>query len=183
MAIKALEQEPCKGVISIPKDALKWRGKNMVAYNVEWLREYWQKEMDIVCGIKPCEDAISRQAAIDNIMGEPTDAHYPSWYADKIAALPSVTPKQRWIPVSERLPKEYGEYLITWTTSQSKRPFIAICECEISNLYNFEKNRFDAVWLLDDYIKNYPDVEVIAWMPLPKSYESQESEEQTGKER
>ena len=35
-------------------------------------------------------DSISRQVAIDAIMGEPTDAHYPSWYADKIKAIPSV---------------------------------------------------------------------------------------------
>jgi len=35
------------------------------------------------------DDTISRQDAIDVIMGEPTDAHYPSWYADKIKSLPS----------------------------------------------------------------------------------------------
>lgn len=27
---------------------------------------------------------IDREAAIWDIMGEPTEAHYPSWYADKI---------------------------------------------------------------------------------------------------
>ena len=34
-------------------------------------------------------DLISRQAAIDAIMGEPTDAHYPSWYAERLEQLPS----------------------------------------------------------------------------------------------
>lgn len=38
-------------------------------------------------------DLISRQDAIEAIMGEPTDAHYPSWYADRIKALPSAEPK------------------------------------------------------------------------------------------
>ena len=33
-------------------------------------------------------DLISRQAAIDAIMGEPTDAHYPSWYAERLEQLP-----------------------------------------------------------------------------------------------
>lgn len=75
-----------------------------------------------------------------------------------------------WIPVSEREPEEYGEYLITWTTSQSKRPFIAICEGEVTGEYDHEKNRFKLEWLLDDYIKNYPDVKVTAWMPLPEPY-------------
>ena len=38
---------------------------------------------------KPMSDLIDRQAAIDAIMGEPTDAHYPSWYAAQIEQLPS----------------------------------------------------------------------------------------------
>ena len=40
-------------------------------------------------------DLISRTDAIEAIMGEPTDAHYPSWYADKIKVLPSAESK-RW---------------------------------------------------------------------------------------
>lgn len=37
-------------------------------------------------------DFISRQAAIDTIMGQPPEPHYPSWYAAQIEKLPSVTP-------------------------------------------------------------------------------------------
>lgn len=84
--------------------------------------------------------------------------------------------RQRWIPVGERLPEEYGEYLITWTTSQSKRPFIGISEGEVTSEYDHEHNRFKFKWLLEDYVKNYPDVEVVAWMPLPELYKA-ESEE------
>ena len=73
-----------------------------------------------------------------------------------------------WISVKERLPEEYGEYLITWTTSQTKRPLIAICEYEITSEYDYKYSRFKGEWLLDDYIKNYPNVNVIAWMPLPE---------------
>ena len=32
---------------------------------------------------------IEREAAIDAIMSEPPDAHYPQWYADKIKAIPA----------------------------------------------------------------------------------------------
>lgn len=43
-------------------------------------------------------DLIRREDAIDAIMGEPTDAHYPSWYADRIKALPSAEPKTgKWV--------------------------------------------------------------------------------------
>ena len=38
-------------------------------------------------------DLISRQAAIDAIMCEPTDAHYPSWYAERLEQLPSAQPE------------------------------------------------------------------------------------------
>lgn len=33
---------------------------------------------------EPMVEYIEREAAIGSIMGEPTEAHYPSWYADKI---------------------------------------------------------------------------------------------------
>ena len=33
------------------------------------------------------DEYISKQAAIGAIMGEPGEAHYPSWYADKIRRL------------------------------------------------------------------------------------------------
>ena len=86
----------------------------------------------------------------------------------------------RWIPVSERLPEEYGEYMITWTTSHSmvggKYGLLGIAEYELSGEYDHENNRFKGDWLLEDYVKNYPNVEVIAWMPLPEPYEPQESE-------
>ena len=86
--------------------------------------------------------------------------------------------RYRWIPVSEDLPKKYGEYYITWVSSDINKPCISICECEISEFdFNHERNRFNVNWLLDDYIKAYHDVRVIAWMPLPEPYEPQESED------
>lgn len=36
---------------------------------------------------KQMAEYIERKAAIDVIMSEPTDAHYPSWYADKIESI------------------------------------------------------------------------------------------------
>ena len=88
----------------------------------------------------------------------------------------------RWIPVSERLPEEYGEYMITWTTSNSlarKEGFLGTAEYELSGEYDHENNRFKGEWILEDYIKNYSDVKVTAWMPLPKPYS--ESEDKYGK--
>ena len=40
------------------------------------------------------DDLISRQAAIDAIMGQPEEPHYPSWYAAQIEKLPSAQPER-----------------------------------------------------------------------------------------
>lgn len=115
------------------------------------------------------DDLISRRAAINAMARwDWQDLYLPIHFKQLLDELPSVTPD--WIPCNDRLPEAYGEYLITWTTSQSKRPFIAICEGEITGEYDHENNRFKFEWLLDDYIKAYPDVEVIAWMPLPEPW-------------
>lgn len=49
------------------------------------------------------KEYIEREAAIDSIMSEPPDAHYPQWYADKIKAIPAadVSPARHglWITV------------------------------------------------------------------------------------
>lgn len=34
-------------------------------------------------------DYISREAAISEILSEPTDAHYPSWYAARLKQIPA----------------------------------------------------------------------------------------------
>ena len=109
---------------------------------------------------QPCEDTISRQAAIDAIMGEPTDAHYPSWYAERLEQLPSAQPEQRWIPCSERLPDDPGDYLVSikrigWNTKEYVENDIAYWD----DLEGFHKAD-----------------EVLAWMPLPEPYEGDENE-------
>ena len=59
---------------------------------------------------EPCEDAVSREAAID--VAE--NAFVRGLLASPdIRKLPSVQPKPQWIPVSERLPEKYGNYLIS----------------------------------------------------------------------
>jgi hypothetical protein len=62
----------------------------------------------------------------------------------------------RWIPVSERLPKDEGEYLVTF-----KLPFMNFIEVCTFNKAGWNKVGYD---------------EVIAWMPLPSSYQGGESD-------
>ena len=50
-------------------------------------------------------DIISRRAAIDEILGQPPEPHYPSWYAEQIKNLPSLHSgriRGKWIETSKR---------------------------------------------------------------------------------
>lgn len=43
-------------------------------------------------------DSISRQAAIEKILGQPPEPHYPPWHAEQIRELPPAVPKTgKWI--------------------------------------------------------------------------------------
>ena len=49
-------------------------------------------------------DYIEREAAYKTIMGEPPDAHYPQWYADKILS----------IHAADVAPVRYGQWNVEW---------------------------------------------------------------------
>lgn len=119
------------------------------------------------------DDTISRQAAIDelslyaemlmrvlddlDVVGNEREKY--TWGLGVIEEcikdmkeLPSSQPEQRWILVTEKLPEECGEYLVT---------------------------KKDVGWNCEEYYKNditYWDTsfhkanEVVAWMPLPEPY-------------
>ena len=113
---------------------------------------------------EPCDDAISREW----LMRKATERFYTTNYFNHISAMieeaPSVTQKSgKWIPVSERLPDKNIEVLATTEWGS-----ITIGEMLDSNDWFIHEGATNAV--IDD---------IRAWMPLPKPYEPQESEEQT----
>lgn len=79
----------------------------------------------------------------------------PLWVLISLGLQSAKVPE--WTPVSESQPEEDGEYLVTWTTSRSKRPLLEICEYSCGE------------WNIDNG-SAYSDAQVIAWMPLPKPY-------------
>ena len=80
-------------------------------------------------------------------------------------AIKTLDQEQRWIPVSERLPKEDGRYLVT-----------------VQNLTGYEhldNNVFECEFFNTDWIfKGWKDNKVIAWMPLPKEYKAESEEKE-----
>ena len=80
-----------------------------------------------------------------------------------------------WVPVSERLPEEYGEYLISWIPTNLNmrsglhgRCLIEICEYEP----DIDVTK-PGEWLTESIYQAEPcGIEVIAWMPLPDPYKA-----------
>lgn len=66
----------------------------------------------------------------------------------------NVTSKDGWIPCSERLPEEYGEYLTY--VDYADETFIAIDE-------------FDCEGILKEWNVT-PNYHILAWQPLPEPY-------------
>lgn len=135
-------------------------------------------------------DLIDRQAAINVIL------HYtlnPPYYMNEwakrliiaikkdlmgdIEELPSA---QQWIPVSERLPEDFEEVIITWVNRTPEDYFADIKDKPFTGAAVYFEGRW--FWYsarCQDYLKEYGEcyedemadwIEVIAWMPLPKPY-------------
>lgn len=84
----------------------------------------------------------------------------------------------RWIPVSERLPEDFGLYLITLENGD-------VCQCEFNPDFIDEEHENGAFTYYHQYFdgatlgmidEEEEAVDAIAWMPF-EPYEPQESEE------
>lgn len=95
--VEALEQQPCEDeYIKVPKKALKYRTAGTVAYNAEWLKNHFDIERAVICGEQePCNDCISRQAAIDAIWDGVNMDIYTREVKECLEQLPSVTPAEK----------------------------------------------------------------------------------------
>lgn len=99
-------------------------------------------------------ELIDKELAIQTILGEYPDAHYPEWYADIISKLPSVTTNDLWTPCSVTLPLKEGVYIVTGRNGTVSR-------------FLFSDT---------DASKEYWHRVVLAWMPMPKAYIGENNE-------
>lgn len=126
---------------------------------IEHLKTTWQRDdisvdetIALEMAIKaleqePCEDCISRAEVLKLLEKEDwADTVYG------VMALPSVTPAIRWIPVTERPPKEYTHVLCQFTLG-------GMAECYWAH---------GVFHIVGGILIAYNDV--IAWRPLPESY-------------
>lgn len=104
-------------------------------------------------------DLIDRQAAIRETWREPTyydPLNVMTEMRDRLEALPSAQPEQRWIPCSERLPRKKCRYMVTRYDYVTKKEFIDIMWYEKKIWWNVHP-------MGGDYA-------VTAWMPLPEPH-------------
>lgn len=140
----------------------------------EWLKDYKRlKEQE------SCEDYISRKAAIVqlsyNKIGNDDYEMIIQDDINTIKALPPVIPKPKtsWIPVSERLPKNEDYVLVCYEDGHIRTAYYYIDN-------NFYPSEFEDCCETGWYNYNEDFMyrqDVIAWMPLPPSYQGEEGSE------
>ena len=136
-------------------------------------------------------DLIKRSDAIEALGEEPyvwTDddefaqGERSQWIDDvsAIKAVPSADRPQEWIPCSERLPEDSGDYLVCPSDSVLEdysdfsevmiMPYDADCEA-----FGWWVERYDPISL--GYVdSDFNEFEVLAWMPLPEPWKGADDE-------
>lgn len=111
------------------------------------------------------DDFVSREAIIDLYdRYRPSLATHISEFGDELKKLPSAKKTEHWIPVSEGLPKE-GKTVI------ASSEYGVYPEARYTKEDGWE-------WAYEAGADYWEPLECVqAWMPLPKQYKPQESEE------
>lgn len=137
-------------------------------YNGKSIREWMQ--------IITSEDCISRERVLEQIncwigSGEYRYTNATEYSTKRIKSLPSVTPKPDWIPVSERLPKNDEDVLVCYPQGGMEVAYYHIDDTYYPTQY---ADLNETGWFNENGDALY--FEPIAWMPLPKPYESEDKE-------
>lgn len=125
--------------------------------------EPYQKTKDVVEALEAIPSA-DRPGAVD--LSSVYSTAFKSGYEKGKADRP-----QGWIPCGERLPSEGDEFLITWTSSVTNGPLLAFAGYEPDALLVS-----GGKWHLEDDMREFKDVDVIAWMPLPMPWKGEDDE-------
>ena len=132
---------------------------------------------------EPCEDCVSRQSVSEFLRNHAKDFEDAKFRMAFMTAsslvenadnISPVTPIQRWIPVSERLPEEDEEYLLFGKVDEDEDNYIFIGEYDsCGEQFGIWQEQFDRTTLGCLGSEFYEYASVIAWMPLPEPYKAE----------
>lgn len=101
---------------------------------------------------------------------------------DEQPTIESAQPEQRWIPCSERLPEEYGEFLVTMTEKAKAEDLGFDLDETYIRKMRYNSNGWQLPRHIPSWINEAVKDEVLAWMPLPVQEPYQEESEKDGKD-
>ena len=116
------------------------------------------------------------------LINEISSVEEAAWLDEALDAAIKALEQTVWIPASESLPEMYEEIgiLKKYVSMRSDEVIVTIRDNKNGSVVTHSKcYLWDGKWHGDifDWLKaSKVDYEVIAWMPLPKPYEPQESE-------
>lgn len=121
---------------------------------------------------EPCKDTISRQAAKEAYCkhfchrGVACPDTLCKEVNESFDELPSAQPEPKWIPCSERLPRDSSKKIVTFTSGYvSTASFVLREKIYCGRMLVSSRENFWQVLEEDE-----EEGEVVAWMPLPEPY-------------
>lgn len=148
-----------------PNETIKTVAENMLVLLEIATFENWEKKT-LPSVISTSDDCVSREQAKMDVI--PNSLYTSEQVIALLDNLPPVTPTQSWIPVSERLPTK-EEYIANnglFIVSDGNRTY-----AEYFDVYNSMK------YFGEPTMNGFRvDRCVIAWQPLPKTYEERGNE-------
>lgn len=106
------------------------------------------------------KDAVSRKTVLSVVKSPRSQQQM----INMIEGLPPVTPANRWIPVSERLPEKSGMYIVT-------DKVFSLVDSEHTG--RFKRMTEQVEFCNGKWQRATRFYEIVAWMPLPEPYKGE----------